>query len=163
MATLAKNKNLPQSAARNFFLYLLMFIGLYVTAVSATGVVWQLINLYSQSPIDVYLTPETVKDVLRGFLSALIVSAPLYLFLAVKLNGEVKMHKEVAESAIRRWLTYITLLAAAIIVLVTLIVLVNKLLDGDTTTRFVLHVVDVLAFSGSVFGYYLWDLKQVKQ
>ncbi|PIZ74501.1 hypothetical protein COY06_04190 [Candidatus Peregrinibacteria bacterium CG_4_10_14_0_2_um_filter_41_8] len=155
------NKSLMESTARNFFMYILMFIALYITAFSASGTLWQLINIAVEDPLQPYNSGVYAKDALKGFLSALIVAGPLFIFLALKLNKEAAKFKSIAKSAIRKWLTYITLLVAAIVVLITLITLVNGLLNGETTLRFFLHVADVLLVTGLVFGYYLWDLKKV--
>ena len=35
-----------------------------------------------------------------------------------------------------------------------------KLLGGDLTIPFILKVLTILMIIGSIFGYYLWDLRQ---
>ncbi len=156
-----KAKSTP---ARNFFLYSLMFIALYVSAFSFAGSVWQLINLYVPDQLaqaeNYGYTNEFYLDNLRGFLSALIVGVPLYYGLARYVSLAQKKDKAMVDSAIRKWLTYITLLVGAVVVLVTLIVTVNKLLSGETTLRFILRALDVLAVASGVFGYHLWDIRR---
>jgi hypothetical protein len=60
---------------------------------------------------------------------------------------------------VRKWLTYITLYIATGIIIGDLITLLTYVLNGDLTLRFVLKVLAVLLIAGSIFGYYLWDLR----
>ena len=60
----------------------------------------------------------------------------------------------------RRWLTYLTLFLAAIALVSDMITLVYNLLGGELTLRFVLKVVIVGAIAGSIFSYYLLDLRR---
>ena len=62
-------------------------------------------------------------------------------------------------SKIRRWLTYMTLFITAGFIIGDLIALVNNLLGGGLTWRFVLKVLTVAIIAGAVFGYYTWDLR----
>ena len=60
----------------------------------------------------------------------------------------------------RRWLTYLTLFVAASILIGTMTGIVYNLLSGEITTRFVLRVLTVGAIVGSVFRYFLQDLRK---
>jgi hypothetical protein len=62
-------------------------------------------------------------------------------------------------SAVRRWLTYLTLTLAAFLVLGDLISLIDSLLSGELTTRFVLKSLIVGTIAGALFGYYFWTVK----
>lgn len=156
---LGKSKSSP---ARNFFLYGLMFFALYVSAFSFAGAVWQMINLYVPDALLVngYYNATFYLDQLRAFISALIVATPLYYFLARFVSREHKKDKAMADSAIRKWLTYLTLLIGAVVVVITMIVTVNKLLAGEATMRFILRALDALLVASGVFGYYLWDIRR---
>ena len=63
-------------------------------------------------------------------------------------------------SPIRRWLTYLTLFIAASILIGDLTTLVYNLLGGELTIRFILKVLVVGAIAGTVFGYYLGDVRR---
>jgi uncharacterized membrane protein len=63
-------------------------------------------------------------------------------------------------SKIRKWLTYLTLFIAAGIIIGDLIALVFNLLAGDLTLRFLLKVLVVGGISGTIFGYYLSELRK---
>ena len=63
-------------------------------------------------------------------------------------------------SAVRRWLTYLTLFIAACVLVGDLITLVHAFLSGELTLRFALKVGVVALIAGGIFGWYLWDLRQ---
>ncbi len=60
-----------------------------------------------------------------------------------------------ADSALRRWLTYMALLLAAGTLIGDLVAFVEHLLRGEITARFAAKVVAVLALAGGVFWFYL--------
>jgi hypothetical protein len=62
-------------------------------------------------------------------------------------------------SSIRKWLTYMTLFVAAGVLIGDLASFVYNLLGGELTVRFVLKVCTIGTIGGTVFGYYLWDLR----
>ena len=64
------------------------------------------------------------------------------------------------QSKVGKWLTYITLVIAAGIIIGDLIAVLSSLLSGELTTRFVLKALTVLAIAGSIFGYYLLSLQK---
>ena len=63
-------------------------------------------------------------------------------------------------AAVRRWLTYLTLFVAAIVLVVDMITLVYNLLGGELSVRFLLKVLVAAVIAGSIFGYYLWGLRR---
>lgn len=162
--TYMENQNIKTSP-KDFFLHLLAMVSLYATAASFTGVVFQLINLSIPDPLELqngYYIADNARQILRSSLSFLIVFFPVYLWVSWYLN---KMYqKEPAKRGlwVRRWLVNLTLFAAALINIFTLVNLVKHLLDGELTLRFFLKVVTVFFVAGSIFAYYLWDLKKHK-
>ena len=60
-------------------------------------------------------------------------------------------------------ITYLALSFASAIIIGTLITLLTNVLGGELTTRFVLKTLTVLSISGSIFGYYLTDLKRAEE
>ncbi len=58
-------------------------------------------------------------------------------------------------SAVRRWLTYLTLVVAAIVVLTDAAWVVEALIRGEMTLRFILDSLVLLVIGGGVFVYYL--------
>ena len=60
----------------------------------------------------------------------------------------------------RRWLTYLTLFLAATVLIGDMTVLVYNLLGGEISLRFLVKSLVVGAIAGTIFGYYLWDLRR---
>lgn len=139
-------------------------VALYGSAVSFTAVVFQYINLGIPDIIEQaqYFSAENARDIIRRSLSFLIILFPVYLATAWHLQKIYKKYPEKLGLWVRRWLTYLTLFIAALIIMFDLVALVNKLLDGELTTRFFLKVVAILFVAGSIFGYYLWDIRMHK-
>lgn len=150
----------PYLSAREAFLYLVMFFTLYGSAFSVGTLLFQFINRWLP---DVALGYEYVMSastsIIRTSTASLIISFPIFLFVAWLLKKSIAHDPEKRASKIRKWLTYITLFVAAGIIIGDLITLVNYLLNGELTLRFELKVLVVLAIAGTIFGYYLWDLR----
>ncbi len=150
-------KRRPYLSAREAFLYLLLFVTLYISAWSFGSLLFDYVNKALPDPLQPY---EDVTYSLRQALAALIVAAPIYLGLSVFLARTLKRHPAKKGSKIRKWLTYVTLFIAAVAIVSDLIALLNSLLGGELTLRFVLKVAAVLVIAGTIFGYYLWDLRK---
>src|SRR6185436_5857116 len=62
-------------------------------------------------------------------------------------------------SSVRRWLMYMTVFLAAFALVADVTTLVYNVLGGELTTRLEIKVLTVAALAGTVFGYYLSDLR----
>lgn len=146
------------------FLHLLAMGALYFSAGSFIALVFQLINLQFPDPLEQanYYRPEYAYSSMRFAISSLIIIFPVYLFTTRYLNKIYQTAPEVAGMRTRRWLTYLTLFIAALIIIGDLVSLVNALLGGELTVRFILKVLTVFFVAGSVFYYYFYDLKKSK-
>ena len=91
-------------------------------------------------------------------LACVIVAFPVYLFTMRYITRELEIHPEKLESGVRKWLTYIALLIAALIVVGDLITFLTYFLRGELTARFVAKVVTALVIAGGVFWYYTGSL-----
>ena len=151
----------PYLHAREAFLYLVSFIALYVFAFSLGAVFFGLIDYHFSSSIYRYDPGPSAAQTTA--LAAVIVAFPLYLFLMRRLAAAVAADPERRQSLIRRWLTYLTLVVGAAIILGDVIALLARLLAGDPTTGFVLKVIAILVITGPIFGYYLWDMRQAEE
>jgi len=89
----------------------------------------------------------------------LIVAVPVFLALSRIINRAARLDPNKRASPIRRWLTYLTLFAAACVLIGDVTTLVYRLLGGDLAIRFVLKVVTVGLIAGAAFGYYLADVR----
>lgn len=146
----------PYLQAKEAFLYLISFITLYITAFSFGMLIFSFID-------KIFPEPFSFRGGLEGIrfaLASIIIAFPVYLFVQWRLAKAAAKDPERRESKVRKWLTYLTLVVAAGIIIGDLIALVAGLLGGDPTVRFFLKVFTVLLITGSIFGYYLWDLQR---
>jgi hypothetical protein len=146
-------------SARDAFLYLLMFGALYLSAYQFCNLLFSLINLSLPDPINQFEIPRAERSI-RWATASLIVSFPLYLWISVRLTREVRAEPARAHSAVRRWLTYLTLFVAAGFIVGDAITLLYNLLSGELTLRFVLKVLVIAAITGTIFGYYLHSARR---
>ena len=151
----------PYLYAREAFLYLVSFIALYVFAFSLGAVFFGLIDYHFSSSI--YRDDPGPSMGQTTALAAVIVAFPLYLFLMRRLAAAVAVDPERRQSLVRRWLTYLTLVVGAAIILGDVIALLSRLLAGDPTAGFFLKVAAILLIIGPIFGYYLWDMRQAEE
>ena len=150
----------PYLYAREAFLYLVSFIALYVSAISFGILAFGLIDYSFPDALDYRdgFSPESGATAI----ASVVVAFPLYLFLTRWLGRLVAADPERRQSLVRRWLTYLTLVVGAGIILGDLIALLANVLTGDPTLRFALKAISILAITGCIFGYYLWDMRQTE-
>lgn len=148
-----------QLSARDAFWYLLMFGALYMSAFHLGDLLFGFINLAYPEDLSYSDRAEYVESNIRWATAAVIVAFPVFLFAAWKIGKEIAADPTRRNSAIRKWLTYMTLLVAAAALLTDGITLINNLLSGELTTRFVLKVLVVAAIASAGFAYYTWSIR----
>ena len=147
----------PYLQAREAFLFLISFITLYTTAFSFGILIFAFIEKLFPDPVSYgFFSPRGLTTAL----SSIIIAFPLYLFMMWRLAKAAAKDPERRRSKVGKWLTYITLVIAAGIIIGDLIAVLASLLSGELTSRFVLKAFTVLAIAGSIFGYYLWSLQK---
>lgn len=150
----------PYLNARDAFLYLLMFLTLYWSAFSFGQLLYQFINRAFPDPLQYLYAADASASVIRMDIASLIIAFPVFLWISWLLNRDIQKDADKRSSKIRKWLTYLTLFIAAGIIIGDLIALVFNLLAGDLTPRFLLKVLVVGGIAGTVFGYYLSELRK---
>jgi hypothetical protein len=141
-------------SAKDAFSYLLSFamLGTWAYSVGEIAFVW----------VD-RIAPDATQNTYYGnysyqlafSLARLIVAFPVYLLLMRGLNRELMRYREKHFSAVRKWLTYLTLLIVSLIAVGTLMAFMTSFLQGELTLRFVLKVAIVLLINGGILRYYL--------
>lgn len=151
--------NNSRTSAKDFFLHLGAVVALYVSAISFLNLLFRIIN-------------EAFPEVNRSYYSwgggseislpvaTLIVTFPLFIVLSRFVYKIYEMNPEKKDLGIRKWLVYITLFVAGILLAGDLITVIYKFLDGqDLTLAFLLKALAVIVVAGAVFGYYLQDIR----
>src|SRR3990167_3633568 len=148
-----------RASAKDFFLHLGAIVALYVIAGNFINLLFRIINkaypevasynYYFQSGSEISLPVAT-----------LIIVFPIFVILSSLVNKIYEITPEKRELGIRKWLTYITLFVAGIMLAGDLITVLYKFLDGqDLTSAFLLKAIIVLLVAGAVFGFYLQDIR----
>lgn len=149
----------PYLSAREAFLYLLLFTTLFLAAFNFGSILFELIEKALPDPAG----PAYSAHSLRWGVSFVLVSFPIFLYLTVRQERELKADPAARASKVRRWLTYLTLFVAAGFLVGDLVALIFHFLEGELTARFVLKVLVVAALAGTAFTYYLRDLRKEEQ
>jgi len=144
-------------SSRDTFFYLLQFVTLAISATALGNVWFSFINKWTTS-----LTPYErfqPNDVTAG-LSALVIAAPVYLGLSWWIRKAFADGSMQPSSSLRKWLVYFTVFVTSIIGLVDLIATLHVYLNGDFTLRFFFKALSILVIAGSIFVFYLWDIRR---
>lgn len=149
----------PYLSARDAFQYLVLFTTLYLWAWHLGSLLFDLIEIWLPDPADPDYRVQGLARSVRLSVATLLVAFPVFAFSAHRLGGEIARDPSRRMSAVRRWLTYLTLFLAATALVCDLITLVYNLLGGELSLRFVLKVLVVAVIAGTIFGWYLADLR----
>lgn len=147
----------PHLSARDAFVYLVLFTTLYISAYHFGSLLFALIDRAFTDPTDRY---GMFGPSIRWSVASILIAFPLFLVMSSRIARTLRAQPVKRLSAVRRWLTYLTLFLAAVILIGDLITLVYQVLGGALTARFVLKVLVVGAIAAAIFGYYLWDLRR---
>lgn len=142
---------------RDFFLYLLATVTLYVSVISGLMLLFQFINLGFPDPLDYAVS---VRASIRWGAAMLTILFPVFAFTTRFLHRDLVHFPEKAEYRIRKWLLYLTVFVAALVVIGDLITLLYNFLNGDLTIRFLLKILAVGLVAGGVFCYEMWDVRR---
>lgn len=147
----------PYLNARDAFMYLVLFFALYMTAFNVGAILFEFVNKWFVDPMypDYYHYSNITFSI-----AAVIITAPVYVFLARKLHKEEDKNPVMRHSKVKKWLTYLTLFVSVIIMISDLISFLYRFLEGDLTMRFVLKSLIVLFIVGGIFLFYKHDLSR---
>lgn len=157
--TIPIDKEESSNSALHFFLYLVLYLSLAFMSSGVGSILYQLINKF-------FL--DTNGNNLSGFsnsaakygIASLVISAPIFFYLSwliAKYLWSGKIHED---SLVRKWLSYVVLFVAAGTIIGDLITLIFNVLDGTAIPRFLLKVLVIILIAGSIFGFYLWDMRK---
>ena len=144
---------------RDVFLYLLAIIALVMTATNLGALLFQFINIYVPDALsNQYFYREGAYGTIRWTVATLIIVFPVLVWAWRFLRKDIAKFPEKKELKIRKWLLYLTLFIAGVVVIGDLIALIYNFLQGELTVRFGLKIAVVLAIAGSIFWHYLGEL-----
>ena len=150
----------PYLSAREAFRYLLLFTTLYLSAYYLGSLLFSFVNLGFPDPaMDRAYFWQSEGRSIRLAAAFLLVAYPVFLFMSRRIYRELINSPVKRLSVVRRWLTYLTLFVSASFVIGDLVTLVYNVLGGELTIRFFLKVLIVGVIAGTIFGFYLSDLR----
>ena len=142
-------------SARDAFYYLLNFITLGFWTVGLGQIFYHLIaqGLPDATQDNPYL--QSAREDISWQIATVVVAFPIYYFVHALISRELRARPDLYESGVRKWLTYIALVIAAIIVITDAVWFIQALIRGELTLRFILDSLVLLVLGGGVFAYYL--------
>jgi hypothetical protein len=147
-----------KTTAADFFIYLGVIIGLYVSTFSLISMCFDLINKWLP---DVGSYFNYSSESVRIALAALIIFFPVFIYLSRLSTKAVAITPEKKDLWVRRWFFFLTLFLTGLAIAVDLTTLVYRFIGGeDLTMRFVLKVLVVLVVTLAVFRFYLYELRR---
>lgn len=157
-------ESVKKVSAKDFFLQLGAMVALYASAISFTMLIFEYINVLLPDPLGIggYYDVSGSFQSIRWNIALLIVVFPLYVWMTWFLEKSYKKYPERRKIWIRKWLVYLTLFAAAIIIIGNFVTLIYNGLGGELTRRFIFKAITLFFVTGSVFGYYFLDIKKHK-
>ncbi|MDP1719055.1 MAG: DUF5671 domain-containing protein [bacterium] len=153
-----------KTSPKDVFLHLLSIVALYTSGIAFLVLIFQYVNVILPDLVAIndYYSMQSAYTAIRWSISSLIVVFPVYILSAWFLNKNYSASPAKKKLWIRKWLVYFTLFAAALIIIGDLVTLLNNLLNGELTLRFIIKVLAVFFVAGNVFFYYFWELRHKK-
>ncbi len=153
----------PERGARieyagDAFLYLLAFISLSAWAFAAGSIFDSLIDRWITSALD-YPNPSSFRSQVAGQIATIIVAFPIFALVTRSIAANISRRPDLADSGVRKWLTYIALVLTAMCLIGDGIWFLTSYLTGELTLRFVLKALVLLVLAGSIFSYYLASVR----
>jgi len=145
------------------FQHVLMFISLYVFASSVALILHYFVDKYLPGiDLNSYGSISTMigSAALYGYLSALIVSFPLWAFFFLKINLQTGKLPQIRQLSARRMLIYLTLIGTFITMMANVISTVFSFLSGNISLNFGLHFIITTSIAAIIFKYYLDEVKE---
>jgi hypothetical protein len=148
------------TAAKDAFFYLLIFSTLATWTFSLGWLAFTLIEIWLPDTLFSPYAQAYIMAYIASALASIFVSFPIFLLVSRAVLREGRRHPETLDSPVRKWLTYIVLVIAALVFMGDLITALTYLLRGEITSRFLAKAFVVLLLSGGVFLYYFGGLKR---
>lgn len=154
-----ENTSTPAKATgpKDVFLELWVMATLYLSASFIVTLLFQYINYFFVDAANPYSFSQST---VRWLVATLVAILPTHIFV---LRLREKDYLEVPakrEGRLRKWLLYLTLFVTAITCVIDFATLIFFFLNGEISIRFILKVIAVAIVAGSVFWYYLAELRR---
>lgn len=140
--------------SRDAFYYLINFIALAIWATALGQIFYVLVAHWFPDAAQSYDYQGTLRNQLSWQVAAVIVAFPIFAAAHTAIGRELRRRRDLYDSGIRKWLTYLALVICVVIVALDAIWFIQALLTGQLTIRFVLDTIILLVIGGGIFTYY---------
>lgn len=149
------------NSAKFAFLYLLSLVALAFVSINVGQIIFQFINKYI-----VDILPQNnaafFPEVLKFAIASLIVATPIYYFSNKFIYQSLEKGELDKEAGVRKWLTYLIIFIAFLVMIGSLIAILVSYLNGAITNQIILKSLTTLVISGIVFSFYFYDIRREK-
>jgi Domain of unknown function (DUF5671) len=149
-----------KTSAKDFFINLGAIVALYSIVISLLNLLFNVINYaYPQITItgDNYYGSQSISMPV----ATLIIFFPVFVLLMWLMEKNYKVEPEKKHLGVRRWLIYITLFVAGLILAGDLVTVLYYFIDGQemTNTGFIFKILSVFVVILTVLLYYVFDIR----
>jgi hypothetical protein len=147
-----------QNNPKYAFYYLLSLAGLIFMAISVGIIAFQIID---KTVYDALSPNNNYSDgPLKFAISALLIATPIFYLISGLIAKGLRKEEISKESSLRRWMIYIIIFAASLIILGVFIGTINSFLAGELTWHFILKALTILIIATAVFSFYFYDVRR---
>lgn len=100
-------------------------------------------------------------ETIRASLATLIIFFPVFIFISYLWIKESRQEIGHINRTLRKWMIYLILFLASLLIIIDLVTLVRYFVSGEITTRFILKVLGALVTGGLIDFYYSLKMKNV--
>lgn len=148
----------PKVSVTDFFLNLGATISLYTVVVSLINLLFTVINNAYPKITNGYF--YSGSSTISWPVAVLVIFTPILILVMWLLEKEYKIEPERQERGVHKWLTYLTLFIASLVIAGDLITVLYYFIDGqELDMAFMLKCLALLVVSSAIFGYYLSDIR----
>ncbi|MFA5127147.1 MAG: DUF5671 domain-containing protein [Patescibacteria group bacterium] len=149
------------NSAKFAFLYLLSLVALGFVAVDVGQVIFQFVNKYIVDTIG-NNTGMFNQEMLKFAIAAIVIATPVYYLSTRFIYRSLYKGELDKESGVRKWLTYLIIFIAFLVMIGSLIGVLVMFLNGELSSRFILKALTTLVIAGIVFSFYFYDIRREK-
>ncbi len=145
------------------FEYVLMFISLSFSATGVAGLLHHLVDsqISVQTDASNYSLSYYSSYLIPFYISSIIVSFPIFAFLALRLRALLEKHPEVRMTRVRKAAIYIALIWTFLAMMIRLVETVYSFVNGtDIAANVLSHLLVTLLVSGSIFVYFAFEVRK---
>jgi hypothetical protein len=100
-------------------------------------------------------------EAIRGSLATLIIFFPVFIILTYFWIRESREDIGHLNLTVRKWMVYLILFIASLVIIIDLVTLVRYFVSGEITDRFIFKVLGTLVVAGLVDFYYSFKMKNI--